>query len=139
MKKNEVILFISFLLLFSSCKTSDCNSTNSIFKKYSPESKIYKNELARLLQSQSNKYISFNLVGYIKIEDKEYLQVSVQGINICAQTTILVTQWDAVLQGIKQNHGQGYSGAAMVGLKYNFIDTPNGAQMVYKGVNRIED
>ncbi len=139
MKTIKYFLIFGFTVLIASCKSHECYNNNIIFAKYGPQSKKYKDELATEIKLLKAEELSYYLLGYKKSNDKEYIQISVQAPNLCAKSNLIVEQWDDVLEGIKQNKGQGYIGAELVGLKFEFIETPDGVQLKYKSVESIVD
>lgn len=139
MKKNIQLIIIGFAILFYSCKSHDCINRNTIFEKNSFLSKSYKNELAKEIKILNEEHVSYYLIGYQKINEKEYIDVSIQSINLCAKARVLVEQWDDSLAGVQQSHGQGYIGAELVDLKFDFVEDPEGVQLIYKSVGTIVD
>jgi len=66
MTKNLIkALTVFYLLTFIvSCDRPACNNTNSIFDKYSPETKIYKDELVKQLSNIDKSRLSYWMDSY---------------------------------------------------------------------------
>ena len=133
-------LFCLLLLLFSviSCQRPACNNTNPVFSQFAPDSKEYKNELARQIRSVGVENLRYWYDGYRKEATREFIIAHIQGETLCTKGELLVTNWDEKIQGLRGSD-RGYSGAELSGLKLDIQEGPAGAILIYKGLDRIVD
>jgi len=128
---------ISCILAFTACNNAKDNTSNSIFEKFSPATKEYKNELATKLKSNPVElHYTFNKL--VENNGKEYLDVEIKGNDFKATGLILVNNWTK-LEGIKKTKGLSYSGAELRGLKLNIEESPAGANLIYNDLEEIVD
>jgi hypothetical protein len=112
-------------------------ASNTLFNKFPPTSKEYKNELAKRIKSHPEQ-MTYIFDSYFQENGREYLQVQVEGGDFKAKGLILVNSWHK-LEGIKRTKGQSYSGAELKGLQLNIIPSAWGADLIYKDLEEIVD
>lgn len=131
------ITLISCIVALTACNNVKDNTSNSVFEKYSPWTKEYKNELATKLKSNPEGLLyTFNK--FVENDGKEYLDIKVKGDDFVATGLVLVNNWNKI-EGIKKTKGQSYSGAELRGLKLDIQETSSGANFVYNDLEKIVD
>ena len=108
MKKSVLQISILILMMVSSCKSKDCYNRSEIFDQYQSESKIYKDELAKQIKLLNPDQVTYSVDGYKKINNKEYINITIQAEGLCAKTAVLVNSWDNKIINIKQTQAKGY-------------------------------
>lgn len=131
-------LFIGLFTLMLSCDRPKCGNTNPIFDRYTPETKEYKEELARLLEMNKNNELSYWFDRYEPKNNKEYILVYIQGGELCAKGLILVDNWGK-LEGVKRAQGLGYGGAELRGLQIDIRKDSQEIELVLKDIDYIID
>lgn len=131
------IMLITCIVALTACNNVKENTSNSVFQKFSPATKEYKDELATKLKSNSEGlHYTFNK--FVENNGKEYLDIEVRGDDFKATGLVLVNSWNK-LDGIKRTKGLGYSGAELRGLKLDIQENPSGANLVYNDLEKIVD
>ena len=131
------ITFISCIVALTACTNVKDDTSNSVFKQFSPTTKEYKNELAAKLKSNPTElHYTFNKL--VEKDGKEYLDIEVKGDDFKAIGHVLVNNWRK-LEGIKRTKGQSYSGAELRGLKLDIEEHSSGANLIYNDVEKIVD
>jgi hypothetical protein len=143
MKNKQTSVFIVYfsiclLTLALSCNRSLCENTNSVFRKYSPESQEYKIELSQQLQTTDNRKLSYWFDRYESRQGREHILVDIQGEGLCAKAHILVNDWSK-LEGIKSARGIGYHGAELKDLKISVGRDSTEIELLYEDLNYIID
>lgn len=131
------ITLISCVIALAACNNVKDDTSNSVFEKFSPATKEYKNELATKLKSNpAELHYTFNKL--VENDGKEYLDIEVKGDDFKATGLVLVNNWRK-LEGIKRTKGQSYSGAELRGLKLDIEEHSSGANLVYNDLEKIVD
>jgi hypothetical protein len=115
----------------------ECRNSNPIFDRFSPDTKEYKTELAKEFGNRENKDLSFWYNRYLKKGEAEYIQVSVQGENLCAIAEIQVTDWSKI-SGMRREIS-GYRGAELEGLDFEIIQDSAGINFPFRDVQSVVD
>ncbi len=126
------------LLLCSSCSRPECDNTNIILNTHSPDTKPYRDELARMIQSIGPDRLTYWLEGYETRANQELLLIRVQGEGLCAKGELQVPDWHD-LEGIREKKGMGYRGAQLAGLRFDVVPDSLGARLIYRDLARIVD
>src|SRR6478736_3741671 len=121
MTKNSIqILIVLFLLsAIVSCDRPACKNTNTIFDKYSPDTKEYKDELVNQLTLVDKSKLTYWMDTYLEENNSKFIYAYVQGNGLCAKIILAVNSSDKGIEGILKNKGLGYSGAELEGLKFD--------------------
>jgi hypothetical protein len=135
----KVVLIVGLVLLIVSCNQAECKNTNPVFDKYQPNTNEYHKELATQLKTTDNSKLTYKLQRYENNNGKDYIYITIQGDNLCAESAIRVLNWDATLLPIKETKGKGYSGAVLKNLKIESIQEGTTTEFVYKSVETIVD
>lgn len=125
------------VIALAACNNASTNTSNSVFEKFSPTTKEYKNELATKVKSNP-KGLQYTFKKLVENDGKDYLDVEVIGNNFKATGLVLVNSWNK-LEGIKRTKGKSYSGAEMRGLKLDIEENSSGANLVYNDLEKIID
>jgi len=128
---------ISCIVALTACNNVKDNTSNSVFEKFSPSTKEYKNELATKLKLNP-KGLLYTLNKFVENDGKEYLDIKVKGDDFEATGLVLVNNWNK-LEGIKRTKGQSYGGAELKGLKLDIQENSSGANLVYNDLEKIVD
>lgn len=139
MKKSfKKLVLVSFFVIAFSCNETEIKP-NQVFENYLPETKEYKDELAKQLDTIDKSKLTYYFDSYEKIDGKDYLHVTIEGKNLKANTLLLVKNWDIALQPIKEFKGKGYGGAELVNLKFDIQQTPENTEFIYAGAEELLD
>jgi hypothetical protein len=138
MKAFLLCICLVFMAFLQSCNNHSCTSLNPVLSAYPPESEQYKKELARLIAEVDPHQLTFWIEGYQRRGEAEYLQVHIQGDDLCAHSELRIEHWQK-LEGIRRSAGRGYKGAELVGLLFDTRTDSTGTTFVYKDVERISD
>jgi hypothetical protein len=131
------ITLISCIVALTACNNVKVNTSDSVFEKFSPTTKEYKNELATKLKSNPEGLLyTFNK--FVENDGKEYLDIQVRGDDFEATGLVLVNNWNK-LEGIRRTKGQSYETAELRGLKLVIQENPLGANLVYNDLEKIVD
>lgn len=137
MNRYTVLIFSFIALLLPSCNMRECRTNNPVFANFSPDSREYRNELAKQIQDIGPGNLSYWHDHYLKRDGDEYIVVQIQGDGLCAKGEIQVNDWTKM--GGLRKEPSGYSGAELVGLDFEIVPNPSGDKFLFKNVNRIID
>jgi hypothetical protein len=132
------LILLGGIVLFTACNRPECNNNNPIFSKFSPENKAYKDELIKQLKSQSKTDLTYWFEQYHNQNGKEYIQVRIQGADLCAEGMLLVQNWGK-LENIQRVEGKGYRGAELKNLKFETMQDEVNTELVYQDIEAIID
>lgn len=139
MKKSFTkLVLVSFFVIAFSCNETEVKP-NQVFENYLPETKEYKDELVKQLNTIDKSKLTYYFDSYEEIDGKDYLHVTIEGKNLKANTLLLIKKWDIALQPIKEFKGKGYGGAELVNLKFDIQQTPENTEFVYAGAEELLD
>jgi len=130
-------LFLSFVILAVSC--NEAVKPNPIFEQALPDSKPYKDELAKQLKLVDNSKLTYYFDSYEQKEGKEYLKTTIEGEGLDASVLIFVKNWDEAILPIKESKGKGYGGGQLVNLKFEVVKDSTATEFVYVSVDEIVD
>ncbi len=131
------IALIACILTLTACNNIHDNTSKTVFDKFSPDTREYKNELAAKLKlNPEGVHYTFNK--FVENDGKEYLDIQIKGDNFNATGLVLVNNWSK-LEEIKRTKGKGYSGAELRGLKLDIEEDSSGANLIYKDLEEIVD
>jgi len=132
--KNSIIkIAVVVLAALSSCSRASKDS----FSTRNPDSKEFKNELARRIKADDGK-LTYSFNSFKAKGTMEFIHVDIEGVDFHVTTAVIVENWGKLSQ-IRKNKGVGYSGAELKGLKLTVEDTSDGAVFKYKDVKEIID
>ena len=138
-KKNQSLLFgIIICLSLISCDRPSCDNNNLIFENYSPNSRIYKDELVEQLSEVDNKKLTYWLQKYEEQNGVESLYFHIQGDNLCAILHLNIDDWGK-LENIRKRKGVGRRGAEFTNLKFEIIKDSVSTKFIYKTYDRLID
>jgi len=133
-------LTIFFLLTFIvSCDRPVCKNTNTIFDKYSPDTKEYKDELVKQLANVDKSKLTYWMDTYQEDNNSEYIHAHIQGDGLCAKIVLTVNGSDKSIEGILKNKGMGYGGAELEDLKFEVKQDSTSTEFVFQEISGIAD
>lgn len=141
MTKNLIkTLTVVFLLTFIiSCDRPVCKNTNTIFDKYSPDTKEYKDELVKQLAKVNKSKLSYWIDTYQEVNNSEYIHAHVQGDGLCAKIVLVVNGADKGIEGIIKTKGMGYRGAELEDLKFEIKQDSTSTEFIFQEISGIVD
>lgn len=137
MKNIETIAILILLIICTACNRPNCKNTNPVFEKFSPESYEYKHELSNQIGIIGFENLNYWFDRYLKIKDKEYIEVYIQNDSVCAKAIVEVKNWSKITGLRKEKNG--YKGAKLIGLRMRIEHVGNKVDFIYEDVEKIED
>jgi len=128
---------LAIFIFASSCDRPECSNSNLTFDKFTPDTKEYKNELAKQIQSIGTDNLSYWFDKYLIKDGKEFILVNIQGGGLCAKGEIQVKDWGKI-SGMRREVS-GYRGAGLKGLKFEIRQDSSGTNFTYVNIDRIID
>ena len=124
-----------------SCDRPECKNTNPVFDKYTPDQKIYKQELARLLNKVNRDELGYWIDKHAEKDGKILMSIFIQGDGICARGIVDITNVPDgdKLKTYQMSTGGGYRGAGLNGFKYRIDTTNDACTLIYEHVDKIVD
>lgn len=137
-KVNFLIVIISLTILIIACDRPVCKNLNPIFDKYSPESREYKTELVKQLETIDKSKLTYWFYEYVESNGQEFLWFNIQSDEICAIIVLDVEQWGK-LEELRQMKGVTYRGAKFIRLKFDIRQDTSNIKFIYRDFTRISD
>ncbi len=131
------VMTIFFVFALIGCNNVNDDTSNTVFEKFSPTTREYKNELAAKLKTNPEE-IHYTFNKFVINDGKEYIDVQIIGPDFEGTGLVLVNNWSK-LESIKQTKGKGYSGAELRGLKLDIEEDSSGANLIYNDLDKIVD
>lgn len=138
--KSKVLNLSLLIVIFNfanSCNRPECRNINPVFDKFTFDTKEYKSELAKQIQSIGTENLSYWFDKYYKKAGKEFIVIHIQGGALCAKGEIQVNDWSKI-SGMRREVS-GYSGAELSGLKIEIEQDSIGTNFIYDNIDRILD
>ena len=123
--------------MFALLSCHNANNTNKTFATHDPNSKLYKEELAKHIANYGDG-LTYTFNKCLTINGRPYLDITFSGRNINAKGLVLVNNWNK-LNDLKRTNGKGYSGAELKNLKLDIINSNAGPSFIYKDLDAIID
>jgi hypothetical protein len=136
---RQLALLIFCAINLISCNSSECGNTNPIFKNNSPESKIYKDELARVLRNEDLSKVLYFVNGYSEKQDHRYMFVRVKSKDICAILVLDLNKYGEELEQFVKVKGMSYGDAEIRNLKFKIVQNQNSTNFIYENLNGFID
>lgn len=138
--KLRTRFFCITILFFSifSCDRPNCTNNNSVFDKFTPNQKEYKDELVKQLNLSDKKNLRYWLKEYKEQDGQEYLYFYVQGDNLCAVIAVSMTQWSG-LENLREKKGVSYRGAEFTKLRFDIQQDDSSTKFIYQSYKQIID
>lgn len=139
--KIKLLKFVfSFIVIvgFMSCDRPQCTNENPVFETNQPDSKVYKDELVKQLQSVDPTKLTFWLHKYEQKDGQEFLYFHIQGDGLCAKIILTMNQWNK-LEDVRQKKGVSYRGAKFTNLKFDIHQDSLTTDFIYQTFNQIID
>ena len=135
-KALTVFCFLTFIV---SCARPVCNNTNTVFDKYSPDTKEYKDELVKQLAKVDKSNLTYWMDTYQEDNNSKYIHAHIQGDGLCAKIVLVVNASDKGIEGILRTKGLGYSGAELEDLKFDIKQDSTSTEFVFQEISGIVD
>jgi len=118
---TAVILSIFSGLILSSCVKPACLNKNTVFEKFDPNTKEYKDELYKLIRETDKNDLRFWISDATLKDTSEQIIIDIRGKDVCAKMTV---------QNLtdKKFNKAGYRGAELLGAQFAVKSEPNEAQ-----------
>ena len=140
--KNHILLLITALIILTSCNIRPrCTNTNPIFDTYSPDSKIYKDELIKEIKKNHKSKLRYWLKEYAERDGEELIYFYIQSDSLCAIIEINMnpvkraqmarTKYD----GRKEKHsviGKTRTGIEFRGLMFDIVKDSSKTAFIYR-------
>ncbi len=131
------LVLISLTGIFSACDRLPCENKNMLFNQASPDSKEYKDELIKEIESIGTKNITFWYEGSVVRGGNDFIKVRVKGKELCAIGDFEVRDWGK-LNGAKNNDS--YIGAELRGFNFFVERSESGATfLIFDDLEKIID
>jgi hypothetical protein len=121
------------------CNLPECNNTNPIFNANSPESKIYKDELVRVLQNEDLSKVLYFVNGYSEEQNHRQMFVKVKSENICAILVLDLNKYGEELHQFVKVKGMSYGDAEIRDLKFKIVKNQNSTNFIYESLDGFID
>jgi len=121
------------------CDRPACENTNSIFSKFAPDAKEYKDELVKQLANVEKSQLSYWMDTYQENNDAQRILVNIQGKGLCAKILLVVKDSEKGIEGLLNNKGLGYRGAELENLKFDIQQDSVSTEFIYKEISGIVD
>ena len=131
-------LIVSVIILSISCGRPECKNTNSVFDIFTPDAKEYKTELLNQIEAADIGQLRYWFIRYFKKNEKDYIEINIQGGNICAKAEVRVDEWGN-MTAIKKKKGLGYSGTELKGFEMMMVQDSNITNLIFVDVDKISD
>ena len=140
MKSKYSFIALTFLLLIfsASCDRPECKNTNPVFDNNSPDSKVYKSELANQLDQIDKEKLKFWFYAFKESGEGDELWFNVQGDGLCAVIPLKVTDWNK-LELLRSKKGVSFRGAKFKNLKFGVVRNDSEISFVLKSFDKIID
>ena len=146
MSRRFLLLCTISFLLFSNCATEQCQTSNPVFLHASPDSKDYRDELARQLLLEKSENLRYWAAAYWMANQNdssalstEFLSVKVRGQEICAELILDIKESRKGLENLLRKKLLGYRGAELKNLRFDVLPDSTGTRFIFKEVGEIVD
>ena len=136
MKPKIIHLFL--IILSISCGRPECKNTNSVFDKFTPDTKEYKTELLKQIEAADAGQLRYWFIRNFEKNEKDYIEINIQSGNICAKAEVRVDEWGN-MTAIKKKKGVSYSGAELKGFEMMMVQDSSTTNLVFVDVDKISD
>jgi len=126
------------ILLAASCHTPECDNQNPVFNDNKPTSKIYKDELVRVMKKDSVG-IRFFVGRLYELQNQRQFYVKVKSDSICATMVLNVKRYGPELQQFVKVKGMSYGNAEISNLKFDIVQGKDSTDFVYKSLDGFID
>ena len=135
-------LIYTFLFLsttwFFSCDRPNCNNENLIFKTNEPDSKMYKDELVKQLNTVDMEKLTYWLQKYNQHKGNESLYFHIQGDELCAILHLSMNHWNK-MESVRHKKGVGRRGAQFTNLKFDVVTDSLSTEFIYNTYDMLID
>lgn len=138
LKLYHLLVFFCLFIFIVACDRPECNNSNPIFNRFSPDTQQYRVELVKQLELVDSAKLRYWLEQYQEKDGQEYLYFFVQGDGLCAKLILNVKQWNKI-EGVKKSKGVSYCGAEFLNLKFDISKDSVKTEFIYKDLGKIID
>ena len=137
-------LILTLTLLSAGCESPECASTNKILNEHSPDEKVYKDELIRLLKREEPSHLRYWMGAYWRKREKgvpmsESILVHVKGREVCADMILKIKGSKKGIEQVIDKQMMGYRGAGLENLEYDLIQDSAQTEFVFRQISGIID
>ncbi|KGO87863.1 hypothetical protein Q765_05100 [Flavobacterium rivuli WB 3.3-2 = DSM 21788] len=131
-------LTLAAVTLTVACGKTEEKAPNTVLLNNEPETKVYKEELASLLEKADPSKLEYYFDHYVQKDGIDYLYVNITGA-VDAIAVVTVREWDEKLKELREFKGKGYGGSEFKNLKLEVERNSANTSFVYKGMDGIAD
>lgn len=132
---NFFVLLLIIVFAYS-CDRPECKNANPIFNQFAPDTREYKSELAKQMQTIGAANLRFWFDKKIERGGKEFIEIYIQGDGLCAKGELLVVD-KSKLKELRNNGG--YRGAELRGVEIKTVLDSTGTNFVLENIDSIID
>jgi hypothetical protein len=136
---TSLVTIFGLLVLMTSCDRPACENTNSIFAKFAPDTKEYKDELIKQFANVDKSQLSYWMDTYQEDNDSPRILVNIQGSGLCAKILLAVKDSDKGIEGLLAKKGVGYRGAELKDLTFDIQQDSVSTEFIFKEISGIVD
>lgn len=123
---------------FTSYESVTCNNTNKVFANNSPSSEVYKKEVLIVFARAGTENLYYLYRSYFSKDGQDYLMVKAVGKDFCAEFPVNFTRaerWHFLRRTVPPDHYD----CELQGLKFDIVYDSNGAEFIFRQLNKIAD
>lgn len=141
MEKYLIKTITAFILLIFivSCDKLVSKNRNTIFDKYTPETKEYKDEVIKQIEKVGKTKLTYWMESFKENDNSQSINVNIKGGSLCAVIVFKITSSKKGIEGIIKNKGKGYIGAELKNLKFKIEKDSKSIEFVFEEISEIND
>jgi hypothetical protein len=141
MEKYLIKTITAFILLIFivSCDKLVSKNRNTIFDKYTPETKEYKDEVIKQIEKVGKTKLTYWMESFKENDNSQSINVNIKGGSLCAVIVLKITSSKKGIEGIIKNKGKGYIGAELKNLKFKIEKDSKSTEFVFEEISEIND
>ena len=133
-----ILRILGLAVLLINCDRPSCKNTNLIFENYPPDSKEYKEELAKQLAMVDKSKLTYWMDSYQEGNHSQYIIAHIQGDGLCAKIYLTIES-DKGIEELLKNKGIGYRGAELTDVKFEVIQDSTSTEFIFQKAGGITD
>ncbi|MDI1356421.1 MAG: hypothetical protein PSX36_16005 [bacterium] len=139
-----ILPLIALVLITSNCGSPECKTSNNIFATYSPDTKVYKDELVNQLTKTDQSKLTYWMSAYWSEPSTspgvtEHIRVHLKGEDLCADMILDIKDSRKGIENVLKNKMLGYKGAEFKGLKFDTYQDSSKTEFIFREVSGIRD
>ena len=140
MQKKLSLLFLTILLTaLTSCDRPTCFNENPVFDKFTPNDEVYKNELAKQLQSIDKTKLRYWSHDYVVENGSRYLYANIQSKQICAIIVLTIDKSENGIEDLVEKKNMSYRSAELLDLQFDTKEENGKVEFLFREVSGIWD